>query len=149
FVLLLAAAWLMFAQPKTQFGHLDGNARHDLGSDSRSDVLAADFTAGLPFTFEQNEGQTDSRVKFLSRQGGADMFLLPAEARLHFRDAASQLQMKFVGANRNARVKGFEPLPGHQNYLLGNNPAKWQTNVPTFRKVVYEGIYPQTDLIFY
>src|SRR5262249_54002131 len=41
------------------------------------------------------------------------------------------------------------PLPGHQNYLLGNNPAKWQTNVPTFRQVVYEAIYPRTNLVFY
>jgi uncharacterized repeat protein (TIGR01451 family) len=171
-LLLCAAGWLMFAQPR-------GQVRRPLAAGTPQTRLpslsASDFTARLPLAFEQNEGQTDSRVKFLSRQGGADVLLLPAEAQLHFRDACKQnveqaaslfrrssalarnrpaacsspLRMKFVGANRGAKITGADSLPGRQNYLLGNNPAKWQTNVPTYRKVAYAEIYTGTNLIFY
>ena len=44
---------------------------------------------------------------------------------------------------------GTAQLPGYQNYLRGNDPHKWQTNVPTFRKVVYEEIYPGINLTYY
>src|SRR4029077_562261 len=32
------------------------------------------------------------------------------------------LQMKLVGANSKARVKGMEELPGKSNYFIGNDP---------------------------
>ena len=38
---------------------------------------------------------------------------------------------------------------GRRNYLLGNDPARWRTNIPTFRKVIYENIYPGIDLAYY
>ncbi len=65
-----------------------------------------------------------------------------------FRDT-DVLRMKFLGANRAARVTAFDKLPGTLNYFIGNNPRKWRTGVPTYGRVKYEGIYPGIDLIFY
>jgi len=61
----------------------------------------------------------------------------------------SELRMKFLGANPNARIQGLAQLPGRCNYLIGNDPAKWRTNVPSYRQVQYQGIYPGVDLVFY
>src|SRR5579872_1456057 len=43
----------------------------------------------LPMAFEGNRGQTDSRVQFLSRGKGYQLFLTPQEAVLAMRDAKS------------------------------------------------------------
>jgi uncharacterized repeat protein (TIGR01451 family) len=147
-LLLLAGSWLMFAQPEAR-APVQASRPPQPPDTSSPSISSADFTAGLPLAFEQNKGQTDSRIKFRSRQVGGDLCLLRGEARLQLRDAQHPLRMKFAGANREANIYGVEPLPGHQNYLLGNDSARWQTNVPMYRKVVYERIYPQTDLIFY
>lgn len=62
---------------------------------------------------------------------------------------SAALKMKLVGANPTARVIGLEELPGKSNYFIGNDPKEWQTNVPTFAKVRYEGVYPGVDLVYY
>jgi hypothetical protein len=59
------------------------------------------------------------------------------------------LRMQFVNANAEPQVVGLEELPGKVNYFLGNDPARWRTNIPTYAKVQYKNIYPGIDLIFY
>jgi len=57
--------------------------------------------------------------------------------------------MKLVGANQAAKVTALEELPGKTNYFVGNDPKRWRTDVPTYGKVKYEGVYPGIDLIYY
>ena len=57
--------------------------------------------------------------------------------------------MKTVGANPNPRAVGIDRLPGVTNYFIGNDPAKWRTNVTGYAKVKYEGVYPGIDLVYY
>jgi hypothetical protein len=130
----------------------------------------------LPLHFEANQGQTDGQVKFLSRGSGYTLFLTPTEAVLTLRRFPKEslapglvervkarafnprrteqtqttvLRMKLVGANRSLQVVGREELPGKANYFIGNDPAKWRTNIPTYKKVAYTDIYPGIDLIYY
>jgi len=130
----------------------------------------------LPLGFEANQGQADSQVKFLSRGSGYSFFLTPTEAVLQLRNtdfgardeefngdslknANSQptihnpqstvVRMKLVGANSQPQITGLEKLPGKSNYFIGNDPAKWRTNVPTYAKVKYQAVYPGVDLVYY
>src|SRR5438128_5786750 len=122
----------------------------------------------LPLSFEANQGQTDPRVKFLSRGSGYTLFLTSDEAVLALRSrqssvVSSQLQkptdhgqrttdslrMKLVGANQAANVTALEELSGKSNYFIGNDPKKWRADVPTYGKVKYEGVYPGVDLVYY
>jgi hypothetical protein len=64
-------------------------------------------------------------------------------------DRTSVLRMKLRHANPAAKVTGADQLAGTSNYFIGNDPAKWRTNVPTYAKVKYEGIYPGIDLVYY
>jgi hypothetical protein len=59
------------------------------------------------------------------------------------------LRLKLLRANPAAKVIGVNELPGKSNYLTGNDPKKWRTNVPTYGRVRYENIYPGVDLVYY
>ncbi len=59
------------------------------------------------------------------------------------------LRMRLRNANPAAKVTGTDELAGTSNYFIGNDPAKWRTNVPTYGKVKYEGIYSGIDLVYY
>jgi hypothetical protein len=131
--------------------------------------FAADY-GKLPLSFEANKGQSDPRVKFLSRGSGYSLFLTDRAAVLSLTkgNAATQgkptpgmrgspakppktdlVRMELVGASHLASVKGVDPLPGRANYFIGNDPAKWHANVPTYAKVKYQGVYPGIDLVYY
>jgi hypothetical protein len=108
----------------------------------------------LPLSFEANQGQVDDRFKFISRGQGYSLFLAANEAVLalkpHKEEANSALlHMKVVGADSSAIVTGFDELPGKVNYLIGNDPKQWRTNVPTYARVKYEEVYPGIDLVYY
>ena len=57
--------------------------------------------------------------------------------------------MTLVNANPQSQAAGHDELPGKSNYFIGNDPAKWRTNISTYAKVKYEGVYPGVDLVYY
>lgn len=111
----------------------------------------------LPLAFEANQGQTDSRVKFLARGAGYTLFLTGEEAVLVLKPDANTEEptaddvvlMKLLGANSQATVAGTEELPGRSNYFMGSDPEKWRTNVKSYAKVRYHDVYPGVDLDYY
>ncbi len=106
----------------------------------------------IPLSFEANQGQTDSQVRFLARGPGYGLFLTSNIAFLslhsHF-SSNSVVGMQLAGANPGVPVKGLEQLPGRSNYLIGNDPAKWHRDIPQFARVRYEGVYPGVNLAYY
>ncbi len=147
------------------------------GLDERKHTRASGTYGKLPLQFEANQGQTDERVKFLSRGKGYTLFLTPGEAVLSLhrvragdstaaevkanatvpetgkqRDEEyeeSVLRMRLVGGNSSPDVVGLNELPGKANYFIGSDPAKWHTNVPTYTRVRYKEVYPGVDLVYY
>ncbi len=105
----------------------------------------------LPLSFEANKGQTDSRVNFLSRGAGYSLFLTPSKAVLLLKqgDTNNVVGMRLIGANPASRVGGRSKLPGVSNYLIGNDPSKWHTDVPNYAEVAYKGVYGGIDLIYH
>ncbi|MGH8489302.1 MAG: SBBP repeat-containing protein [Gammaproteobacteria bacterium] len=63
--------------------------------------------------------------------------------------ASTALRMQLVGANAKPRISGADALPGKVNYLRGNDPKQWRTNIPTYAKVKYENVYPGIDVVYY
>ena len=59
------------------------------------------------------------------------------------------IRMELAGASHGLRATGTEQLPGTANYFIGNDPKKWRSNLPTFAKVKYTGVYPGVDLVYY
>ena len=152
----------------------------------------------MPMSFEENQGQSASPVKFLARGSGYGLFLTGQEAvltlhtptggskavapRLHpygvslpvegASPGAGQafetkvaggeakwmtdpqwkteiVRMQLAGANSAAEPVGVDRLPGTSNYFLGNDPARWRSDIPNYAKVRYGGVYPGVDLVYY
>ena len=59
------------------------------------------------------------------------------------------VRMKLVGSGQPRNETGAEKLPGVSNYFIGNDPAKWRTDVPHYARVQYERVYPGIDLVWY
>ncbi|HEX6716883.1 MAG TPA: SBBP repeat-containing protein [Pyrinomonadaceae bacterium] len=57
--------------------------------------------------------------------------------------------MTLLQARPDVAVSGEEVLPGKANYLLGNDPQSWRTNVATYGKVKYKNVYQGIDLVYY
>jgi nidogen-like/uncharacterized protein DUF11/Big-like domain-containing protein/List-Bact-rpt repeat protein len=125
-------------------------------------------SVSIPLFFEANQGQTDSRVKFLTRGSGYTLFMTPTETVLaesgtrmignkegfgaapEFKSVpAGALRMQLIGANPAPPMTGNEELPGKLNYLMGNDPAQWHTGVPLFSRVQVKQVYPDVDLVFH
>ncbi|AXC10325.1 Cell surface protein [Acidisarcina polymorpha] len=47
------------------------------------------------------------------------------------------------------QVSVLDPSLGSANYFIGNDSAKWLTNIPTYAKVKYSNVYPGIDLVYY
>jgi beta-propeller repeat-containing protein/Big-like domain-containing protein len=122
--------------------------------------------AKLPLSFEPNRGQTDARVKFLSRAGRRTLWLTKDEAvlaiaplragsgekqevaRKQNQSAPAVLRMKFVGANADPKITGEARQAGLVNYLR-SKPGESRTGIPTYARVRYSSLYPGIDLVFY
>jgi len=140
--------------------------------DSRTQQRAGELYGKLPLSFEANQGQADNEVKFISRGSGYSLFLTSTEAVLALQKRAEKkdrkdsmatnrieeasaanppvvVRMKLAGANPEAQVTGREELPGKTNYFIGNDPAHWRTDIPTYARVQYKEVYPGIDLVYY
>jgi hypothetical protein len=124
----------------------------------------------LPLAFEENRGQSGMAADFITRSGNFQVMLDPAGATFLMAGSAnkaapakkakasplamprvkfSELRMNLVGASIAPRGHAQGRLPGVVNYYQGKDPAKWQTNVPTYRRVKYSGVYPGIDLVYH
>jgi hypothetical protein len=114
----------------------------------------------LPINFELNAGQTDGQVRYLARGNGYALFLTSTGAVLNLQSASGvsadstsvtgvALAMNLVGGNPNASVTGLDQLPGTSNYLIGNDPSQWRTNIANYGQVAYEDVYPSVNLVYY
>src|ERR1700730_15527798 len=87
----------------------------------------------LPMSFEPGAGLTDSYVNYLAHGSGYALLLTPSGGTLSLRAAGSaspsRMTIKLIGGNRAAKAEGLEALAGKSNYLIGNEPSKWRTNV--------------------
>jgi hypothetical protein len=103
---------------------------------------------GLPIVFEANQGQMAADYGYRFHRDGADTFFTQNEMDVVLRGSCEQpLRINFVGGN--ATPKGTQRLTGHANYFMGNDSAKWISNIPLFSELEYAELYPGISLGFY
>lgn len=128
-------------------------------------VLGPPPTPGIEFV--ANKKQWDQSVLFAADVPGGRLFLTPGrlvqalydasaveEVHHHAASATQAINahaysVTFVGADGQAVVQGEEQRSTHTNYLLGNDPRKWASQVPAYGAVRYQALYPGTDLRLY
>ena len=153
--------WMLFLSTlaMAQSGPISAPAARGSAAGQASRVVQPELRTSygkLPLAFEANQGQTASDVKFLAHGGGYALFLTATDAILTLHRGAKRagldpalLRMKLSGASGKSSVAGSDELPGKTNYFIGNDAAKWRTNIPTYSKVHYSSIYPGVDLVYY
>jgi hypothetical protein len=146
-----------------------GHAGRDTTDLSKQEM--ATNLARAPLSFQPNQGQTDSRVRFLSRANGYSLFLTATGAVFDLPTAsassaerASQsvgttkssaaasrvsIEMELVGTEPRSKFEAQNELPGKVNYFIGNDPDKWRTNVPTYQRISQANVYPGINVSYY
>jgi hypothetical protein len=129
--------------------------------------------ANKPLPFVRNDGQTDTKARFHTRGLGGTIFFTPTEIVFsllppvapdqrqttvrtrfernrrfadRFNGSMEVIRLRFAGANANPTLAPGKRLGGVLNYYIGNDPAKWRTNVPMYAGIVYQDLYPGVDL---
>jgi hypothetical protein len=127
----------------------------------------------LPMSFERNDGQAGSPVRFFSRGAGYVLSLTDSDAVISLRRPSAahtelhgltpdqtaeehpepaksdNIRMHLVDSSKAVALTAEDQLPGTVNYFLGNNPVRWRSGVPTFGRIRYTGAYPGVDLVYY
>ena len=85
---------------------------------------------GLPLSFRQNQGETESCKRFFSDETGYDRRSINTTAVL----------------NQN---RGTTEFWGTNKYFMGSAPTKWMMFAPTFGQVHHETIQGAKDLEYY
>ncbi|HOY27789.1 MAG TPA: hypothetical protein PLR96_02375, partial [Flavobacteriales bacterium] len=112
--------------------------------------------------FHQNKGQWPGQVLFRANSPGGAVFLehdrfthvlMAGGARSVHGDPRAQApslsmhayQVRFIGATTTGHA-GFAQEPFHVNYFLGDDQARWVSDVLVFGGVELSAVYPGIDL---
>ncbi len=108
----------------------------------RDGALAA--YGDLSLAYEANRGQADPSVRYTAHSTQGTLALTDDAAL--FATEGGTITMRF---GTPESVTSSDLLPGMTNYLIGNDPAKWHTDVPSFGRITYNSVFPGVDLVFY
>ena len=106
----------------------------------------------LPLAFVPNVGQFNPGVRMQTRGMGGTLSFVTDGIVLDLPSITSKavaptgVHLQFVGATTSTRIIGSMRLPGDVSYYRGNDPAHWRTNVPAYRSLSYQQLYPGVDL---
>ena len=99
----------------------------------------------LPLHFVANQGQFSEEVVYYAKSEGVKVYC--TEQGLVFGFAEGNISLKFSSDGR-VTPKAQGELEGKINYFIGNNPALWRMDIPTFKEVVYRQVYSGIDLVY-
>ena len=122
-------------------------------------------SAVQPLTFEPNLGQVSSGASFVAHAPASVVHFSPTEVAIVLntqtapraasdppqarrRSVARVLHSRFLGSSPATKIEVRDAAPGVKNYLLGNDPRRWRTGVPTFDGLSYVGLYAGIDLSY-
>jgi hypothetical protein len=128
--------------------------------------------AAIPLAFEPNRGQANANVAFIARGSAYTAYLSQSRATFDLfvsesistarsltpglppampapRVAARAVGLRFPGTSGAAQIAGVHRLSGIVNYLIGNDPRRWHTNIPTYAAVEVRNLYPGIDVLYH
>jgi hypothetical protein len=123
----------------------------------------------LPLYFIENKGQLDSRVRFYVKTSSQTLYFtdhgivfdlfrenISAGKRIEGPENACQttkinkkrlvFNLGFDNSRRGGLIEGLDRQETGINYFVGNDKSEWMTGIPTYKGIVYKGIYKGIDL---
>ena len=139
-----------------------------------STLRNVNFHAGygrLPMAFEANEGQTDSRVRYIARGTGYTLFVTDLETVMSLDRydnspltkaqlarglgkvprllGADVLRLSLSGVNRGVIFETQNPLAGISNYFVGQDSSQWKNGLKQYAQLTARDVYPGIDMVYY
>lgn len=99
----------------------------------------------LPFAFVENRGQADARIRYIGT--GPEFKAWFEDRGVTLQQGPTAVRVSFV-ANAKPQVAAEEPLGARANYLHGNDPTRWRTDLPLFAAIRYSGLWPGIELSY-
>ncbi len=134
FAALLIAACGWFTQP-----NLEAPRAH----------AAAYGQLTLSYTLEGTRAKTYGAGYSVALTGDVAVIRLPQRQPTGAAARFAEVKLQLVNAQPHACATPLDPLPGRVNYLRGNDPQRWRTNLPSFARVKYAAVYPGVDAVWY
>ncbi len=132
------------------------------------------FHAGygrLPLAFEANEGQTDSRVRYIVRGTGYTLFVTDLETVMSLDRydnspltkkelarglgkvprllGSDVLRLSLTGVNRGVIFDAQNQLAGISNYFVGKDSTQWKNGLKQYAQLTAHDVYPGIDMVYY
>jgi Ca2+-binding RTX toxin-like protein len=113
----------------------------------RQDVAYYGQGFGYSFAFEQDRVLMSFAHRSASNGEGSAM---PESLSTPTRERVSgvSIAFEFLNANKDVSLKARERSPGKVNYLIGDDPKAWHTDLSSYREVVYEDLWDGIDMVF-
>jgi hypothetical protein len=124
----------------------------------------------MPLDFEANRGQAPGEYKYVAHGPSYSLGISPSGLALALsrprpddganshhasgvptieKKDSSHLELRFEGSDGKSMVTGVGAEPGHSNYFIGNDPARWRTELPHFSRVQIADVYQGINLVLY
>ncbi|HUA84795.1 MAG TPA: SBBP repeat-containing protein [Bryobacteraceae bacterium] len=116
-----------------------------------------DLVAATPqannIRFEPNVGQVDAGYEFVAHGRGQSILLAETEMVFELKGPKKlgprEIHATLEGARSGLGSSAEAPLSGRVNYLIGSDPKNWHTDIPTFARVRFPGVYPHVDVVYH
>ncbi|HEY4359799.1 MAG TPA: SBBP repeat-containing protein [Bryobacteraceae bacterium] len=108
----------------------------------------------VALSFEPNRGQASRDVQYLAHGAGYSVGLQRDGFFLSLRSddpraRSRRVGLRFQGAAAISSPLAGNPQQGKVNYFLGSDASQWRTDIPTYGRIEYRGVYPGIDLAYY
>ncbi|MFB3778502.1 MAG: SBBP repeat-containing protein [Bryobacteraceae bacterium] len=101
---------------------------------------------GLPAFFLPGGADAGGGAQYQFRSGRLTAHFAASEYVLEA--GGSRLSVRFLEARPQSRIEPLGPLPGRVNFLLGDRPENWRTDLPTYASLTYRSLYEGVDLVY-
>lgn len=128
--------------------------------------------------FVENKGQWDKQIKFLGQVSSGAFYVEnngfmvlqhnPADwskvtELLHKHGTTFDVEttqkavtlhshayrVEFLNGNESPEIIADKPLPGYNNYFIGNDPSKWGADCKVYQGITVRDVYPNVDVRYY
>ena len=124
-----------------------------------------DHPHSIHHAFIENKGQWDNQILFKSKFDGGNLWIQQNKFLFHFQDYSeindahigkrkienpqfkqAVVHLNFLNSNKVERITKVNPTESYYNFFIGNDSAKWASNVKGYTEAVLSNFYDGIDL---
>jgi hypothetical protein len=108
-----------------------------------------------PLVFEEQRAADGERAQFSAHASRRKLLFSASGAVSEWGsgggayDPQPEMTMRLMDARPDVAPRAIGTQAGSANYLAGSHTDQWRIGVPLYGKIIYPGVYPGIDLIYY